>query len=253
MLGFVLSIFAGLGATVAVFQWGWLDKVLGVPTTGPIQSLIPIFLIGISFGLSMDYEVFLVARIRGAHDHGEEPRQAVQSGFSHSARVVVAAALIMTSVFSGFIFNGDVLVKMIGFGLAVTILLDAFIDRMTIGPAVLAILGKAAWWRPRWIEKTLPDLDIEGQNLDNPSHINSHKLDDPGRPPRIEHLHPDLESHTLKGWTTTRGHHSENTDQRQAQTRSTIWGQGHLDRLTGSRSFGTPYVKKSELHIGLVG
>ncbi len=212
VLGFVLSIFAGLGATVAVFQWGWLNRVLGVPTTGPIQSLIPIFLIGISFGLSMDYEVFLVTRICGAHDHGEEPRHAVQSGFGYSARVVVAAALIMTSVFSGFIFNGDVLVKMIGFGLAVTILLDAFIDRMTIGPAVLALLGKAAWWRPRWIEKALPDLDIEGQSLDSPSHIKSHKLDDPGTPPRIEYLHPDLESHTLKSWTTTRGHNREDTD-----------------------------------------
>ena len=164
--GFVLSVLAGLGALVAVFQWGWLGKILGVPATGPIQSFIPILLVGISFGLAMDYEVFLVTRIHEAHARGELPRPAVISGFRHSARVVTAAALIMISVFAGFISNIDILVKEIGFGLAVAILLDAFVVRMTIVPAVLALLGKSAWWRPRWLDRALPHLDIEGQTLE---------------------------------------------------------------------------------------
>ncbi len=167
-LGFVLSVLAGLGALVAVFQWGWLGKILGVPATGPIQSFIPILLVGISFGLAMDYEVFLVTRIHEAHARGELPRPAVISGFRHSARVVTAAALIMISVFAGFISNIDILVKEIGFGLAVAILLDAFVVRMTIVPAVLALLGKSAWWRPRWLDRALPHLDIEGQTLEQP-------------------------------------------------------------------------------------
>jgi len=165
--GFVLSVLASLGALVAVFQWGWLGKILGVPATGPIQSFIPILLVGISFGLAMDYEVFLVTRIREAHAHGEQPRPAVISGFRHSARVVMAAALIMMSVFAGFISNIDILVKEIGFGLAVSVVLDAFVVRMTIVPAVLALLGKSAWWLPRWLDRPLPHLDIEGQNLEH--------------------------------------------------------------------------------------
>jgi RND superfamily putative drug exporter len=165
-LGFVLSVLAGLGALTAVFQWGWLGSILGVPATGPIQSMIPIFLVGISFGLAMDYQVFLVTRIREAHTHGEEPRQSVVSGFSHSARVVVAAALIMISVFAGFMTNADVLVMEIGFGLATAVLLDAFVVRLTIVPAVLALLGRAAWWFPRWLDRIVPQLDIEGRALE---------------------------------------------------------------------------------------
>jgi RND superfamily putative drug exporter len=165
-VGFVLSVLAGLGALVAVFQWGWLGKVVGVSATGPIQSLIPIFLVGISFGLSMDYEVFLVSRIREAHAHGEQPRPAVISGFSRSARVVVAAALIMISVFAGFISNVDILVREIGFGLATAVLLDAFVVRLTIVPAVLALFGKSAWWFPRRLDRILPRLDIEGTALE---------------------------------------------------------------------------------------
>jgi putative drug exporter of the RND superfamily len=164
-IGFVLSLLAGLGALVAVFQWGWLGKTLGVPATGPVQSFMPIFLVGIAFGLSMDYEVFLVSRIREAYTNGDQARNAVVSGFTRSGRVVVAAALIMMAVFAGFVTSSDVLVKMIGFGLAVTILLDAFVVRMTIVPAVLALLGQHAWWLPRWLDRVLPHLDIEGHTL----------------------------------------------------------------------------------------
>jgi len=166
-LGFVLSLLAALGALVAVFQWGWLDSLLGVSATGPIMSLMPIFMIGIAFGLAMDYEFFLVSRIREARAHGEPARQAVVSGFRHSARVVTAAAAIMTAVFASFISGGQALIQMVGFGMAAAVLLDAFVVRMTIVPAVLGLLGRRAWWLPRWLDKVLPRLDIEGTSLEN--------------------------------------------------------------------------------------
>ncbi|MFJ7095616.1 MMPL family transporter, partial [Streptomyces mirabilis] len=125
----------------------------------------PIFLVGIVFGLAMDYEVFLVARMREAYVHGDNPRQAVESGFRHSARVVVAAALIMMAVFSGFIGASESMIKMIGFGLAIAVLFDAFIVRMAFVPAVLALLGKTAWWMPHWLDRILPKVDVEGEGL----------------------------------------------------------------------------------------
>ena len=164
-LGFVLSLLAGLGALVAVFQWGWLGSVLGVSATGPVQSFMPIFVTGIAFGLAMDYEVFVVSRIREAYTHGEPPHAAIVTGFRHSARVVVAAALIMTAVFAGFLGSNTAVIKLIGLGLAVTVVLDAFVVRMIIVPAVLALLGRRAWWLPRWLDRRLPHLDIEGQTL----------------------------------------------------------------------------------------
>ncbi|WP_318219019.1 MMPL family transporter [Streptomyces sp. SCL15-6] len=164
-LGFLLSVLASLGTVVAVFQWGWGAELLGVEQTGPIMSLMPIFLVGIVFGLAMDYEVFLVARVREAYVHGERPGQAVVSGFRHSARVVVAAAVIMMAVFSGFIGAGESMIKTIGFGLAVAVLFDAFVVRMALVPAVLALLGDKAWWLPRWLDKALPRVDVEGAAL----------------------------------------------------------------------------------------
>ncbi|MFF7594233.1 MMPL family transporter [Streptomyces mirabilis] len=164
-VGFLLSVLAALGSVVAVFQWGWLASLLGVETTGPIMSLMPIFLVGIVFGLAMDYEVFLVARMREAYVHGDSPRQAVESGFRHSARVVVAAALIMMAVFSGFIGASESMIKMIGFGLAIAVLFDAFVVRMAFVPAVLALLGKAAWWMPHPLDRILPKVDVEGEAL----------------------------------------------------------------------------------------
>ncbi|WP_369180765.1 MMPL family transporter [Streptomyces mutabilis] len=164
-LGFLLSVLASLGSVVAVFQWGWGAELLGVEQTGPIMSLMPIFLVGIVFGLAMDYEVFLVARMREAYVHGERPGQAVVTGFRHSARVVVAAAVIMIAVFSGFVGSGESMIKTIGFGLAVAVLFDAFVVRMAIVPAVLALLGDKAWWLPRWLDKVLPSVDVEGAGL----------------------------------------------------------------------------------------
>ncbi|WP_431982288.1 MMPL family transporter [Streptomyces qinglanensis] len=164
-LGFLLSVLAALGAVVAVFQWGWLSGLMGVEETGPVMSMMPIFMVGVVFGLAMDYEVFLVTRMREAHVHGEEPTEAVVTGFKHGARVVTAAAVIMMAVFAGFIGSSESMVKMIGFGLATAVLFDAFVVRMAIVPAVLALLGKRAWWLPGWLDRALPDVDIEGEGL----------------------------------------------------------------------------------------
>ncbi|RSS44135.1 MMPL family transporter [Streptomyces sp. WAC08241] len=164
-LGFLLSVVAALGAVVAVFQWGWLGGLFGVEQTGPIMSMMPIFMVGVVFGLAMDYEVFLVTRMREAYVHGERPGEAIVTGFRHSARVVTAAAVIMIAVFSGFIGMTDQMIKMIGFGLAVAVLFDAFVVRMAIVPAVLALLGHKAWWLPKWLDRALPNVDVEGEGL----------------------------------------------------------------------------------------
>ena len=161
-LGFVLSLGATLGVVVAVFQWGWLDSLFGVQQTGPIIVLSTIVIIGIVFGLAMDYEVFLVSRMREEYAAGAEAHAAIESGFAHGARVVSAAALIMIGVFGGFVLSGNPLVKEIGFTLAVAVLIDAFVVRMTIVPAVMAIAGDLAWWLPGWLRRVLPSLDIEG-------------------------------------------------------------------------------------------
>jgi RND superfamily putative drug exporter len=164
-VGFLLSVGASFGAVVAVFQWGWLADLFGVPSSGPVISFLPIILMAVLFGLAMDYEVFLVSRMREEYVHGAQPRQAVVAGARHAARVVVAAALIMFSVFASFVTIEDVVVKAIAFGLAVGILVDAFLVRMTLVPAVLALLGRSAWWLPRRLDGLLPDLDVEGARL----------------------------------------------------------------------------------------
>ncbi|GAA1918255.1 MMPL family transporter [Streptomyces durmitorensis] len=164
-LGFLLSVLAALGAVVAVFQWGWLGSLFGVEQTGPIMSMMPIFMVGVVFGLAMDYEVFLVTRMREAYVHGERPGQAIVTGFRHGARVVSAAAVIMMAVFAGFIGSSEQMVKMIGFGLAIAVFFDAFIVRMALVPAVLALLGKKAWWLPKWLDRALPNVDVEGEGL----------------------------------------------------------------------------------------
>ncbi|MGV2917490.1 MMPL family transporter [Streptomyces alfalfae] len=164
-LGFLLSVAAGLGAVVAVFQWGWLSALFGVSVPGPVMSIMPIFMVGVVFGLAMDYEVFLVSRMREAYVADPRPVRAVVSGFDHSARVVTAAAVIMVSVFAGFMGSSEQMVKTIGFGLAIAVLFDAFVVRMTLVPAVLALLGHRAWWLPRWLDRWVPHVDVEGEGL----------------------------------------------------------------------------------------
>ncbi|MFC8274439.1 MMPL family transporter [Streptomyces sp. NPDC057271] len=164
-LGFLLSVTAALGAVVAVFQWGWLADVFGIDAPGPIMSTMPIFMIGVVFGLAMDYEVFLVSRMRESYAHGARPSEAVVDGFRHGGRVVGAAAVIMMSVFSGFIVEDNDFVKMIGFALAIAVLFDAFVVRMAIVPALFALLGRSAWWLPKWLDRVLPRVDVEGEKL----------------------------------------------------------------------------------------
>ena len=147
-LGFLLSVGATLGAVVAVFQWGWLAELIGVPRTGPVISFMPIILMAVLFGLAMDYQVFLVSGMREEYVRSGDPRRAVTSGFQASARVVAAAALIMIAVFASFLPGGDATLKPIAFALAVGVLLDAFLIRMTLVPAVLTMAGHRAWWLP---------------------------------------------------------------------------------------------------------
>jgi putative drug exporter of the RND superfamily len=165
-LGFLLTVVATFGALVAVFQWGWLAGLFGISgQTGPVISMLPIFLIGVVFGLAMDYQIFLVTRMREEHVHGAAPRAAVVDGFAHGARVVTAAAVIMTAVFSGFILSGETLIREMGFALALAVALDAFVVRMTVVPAVMALLGRHAWYLPAWLDRLLPNVDVEGDSL----------------------------------------------------------------------------------------
>ncbi|PYI65864.1 RND transporter [Arthrobacter livingstonensis] len=163
--GFLLSLVAAFGGVVAVYQWGWLGGIFDVPHPGAVLSFLPIILIGVLFGLAMDYQVFIASGMREAFVHGQNAKQAVRTGFKHAAPVVTAAAIIMTSVFSGFIFSHLTMVRPLGFALAFGVLIDAFVVRMTIIPAAMHLLGKSAWWIPKWLDKILPDVDVEGAKL----------------------------------------------------------------------------------------
>jgi len=164
-VGFLLSVAVAFGAVVAVFQKGWGADLLGVSSTGPVISFLPILLVGILFGLAMDYEVFLVTRMREEHVHGANADESIVLGFRHGARVVTAAAVIMVGVFGGFVTANEAVIKSIGFALAVGVFADAFLVRMTLVPAVMSLLGDRAWWLPRWLDRLLPDLDVEGEKL----------------------------------------------------------------------------------------
>ncbi|QGN35720.1 MMPL family transporter [Microlunatus sp. Gsoil 973] len=165
-VGYLLSVGASFGMVALVFQHGFLAGPLNVDQQGPVLSFLPIILMGILFGLAMDYEVFLVSRIREDYVHnGRDPRSAIRTGFTSSARVVTAAAVIMFSVFAAFIPEGDATIKSIAVGLATGVFVDAFIVRMTLVPAVLALLGRHAWRLPGWIDRRLPSFDVEGEGL----------------------------------------------------------------------------------------
>ncbi|MFD3593723.1 MMPL family transporter [Nocardia sp. NPDC058640] len=165
-LGFLLSLAAALGATTAVYQWGWLGSVLNVHHPAPILAFLPILLIGVLFGLAMDYQVFLVSRMREAYVTGSDGAlAAVRTGYSHSVRVVGAAAVIMIAVFAGFLFSHNIMIGPIGFAMGIGVLFDALIVRMTLIPAVMALLGRWAWWLPAALDRILPHVDIEGESL----------------------------------------------------------------------------------------
>ncbi|MDN4613921.1 MMPL family transporter [Leifsonia sp. F6_8S_P_1B] len=169
--GFVLSLFATYGALVAVFQWGWLGWLFGIHTTGPILSFLPVILVGILFGLAMDYQLFLSTGMREAYVHGSPARLAVMQGFRAGRSVVIAAGIIMVSVFGGFIFSESNIIRGFGFGLALGVLLDAFVVRLLLMPALMHLVGRGAWWLPRWLDRILPNVDVEGAALERQHHL----------------------------------------------------------------------------------
>jgi uncharacterized membrane protein YdfJ with MMPL/SSD domain len=161
----LLSAAAAFGVLTACFQWGWGISLVGISTPDssvPIASYVPLMMFAVLFGLSMDYEVFLVSHVDAHHHAGEEARQAVASGLASSARVTTAAALIMSSVFASFILNGDPTIKQFGVGLSVAVILAGILV-VTLGPATIVLFGKAAWWLPRWLDRILPHISVEGE------------------------------------------------------------------------------------------
>ena len=164
--GFLLTVFATLGAATAVFQWGWLGQVFDIHDPGPIMSFVPTIIIGVVFGLAMDYQLFLGSGMREAYVHGKSAKDAVNFGIHLSRPVVIAAAIIMITVFGGFAFSELTTVRPIGFGLAVGVLFDAFLVRLVLIPALMTLLGNAAWWMPKWLDRILPDVDVEGAALE---------------------------------------------------------------------------------------
>ncbi|HWM34847.1 MAG TPA: MMPL family transporter, partial [Pseudolysinimonas sp.] len=168
--GFILSLLATYGALTAVFQWGWFGDLLGLASTGPILSFLPLILAGILFGLAMDYQLFLASGMREAFVHGAPARVAVQQGFRAGKSVVIAAGLIMVAVFSGFVSSEATIVRSLGFGLAFGVLIDAFVVRLLLMPALMHLLGRGAWWFPAWLERIVPDVDVEGAALERRHH-----------------------------------------------------------------------------------
>ncbi|MFC7431749.1 MULTISPECIES: MMPL family transporter [unclassified Agrococcus] len=165
-IGFALSLFAALGAVTAVYQWGWLGEVFGVHDPGPVLSFAPVVITGVLFGLAMDYQLFLVSGMREAFVHGSRAKVAVVAGLRGGAPVVTAAAIIMISVFGGFVFSHMAMVRPFGFGLAIGVLFDAFVVRMLLIPAAMHLLGRSAWWIPAWLDRILPNVDVEGSSLE---------------------------------------------------------------------------------------
>lgn len=164
--GFLLSLFAALGAVTAIYQWGWLGQVFGVHDPGPVLNFAPIILTGVLFGLAMDYQLFIGSGMREAFVHGASARVAVTVGLYNARAVVIAAAIIMISVFGGFMFSHLTTVRPLGFGMAVGVLFDAFVVRLLLMPALMHLLGRAAWWTPKWLDRILPDVDVEGASLE---------------------------------------------------------------------------------------
>ncbi|WP_326782090.1 MMPL family transporter [Streptomyces longwoodensis] len=159
----VLSITASYGVVVAVFQWGWGGPALGVSGKVPIESYVPMMMFAIIFGLSMDYEIFLLSRVHEAWLRTGDAKASVAHALEITARVITCAALIMVSVFAAFIVSDNIVVKMLGLGLAVSVLIDATVVRLLMVPAVMTLLGPHAWWTPRWLDRLLPHIDAEGE------------------------------------------------------------------------------------------
>jgi len=161
----LLSIGAAYGLIVAIFQWGWGKDLIGVGKAGPIESWAPMMLFAIVFGLSMDYEVFLLSRIKEEYDRTKDNARAVADGLAATARVITAAALIMVCVFAAFVLGDDRQLKLFGLGMAFAVFIDATIVRMVLVPATMELLGDRNWWIPKWLDRALPKIDVEGHHL----------------------------------------------------------------------------------------
>jgi RND superfamily putative drug exporter len=159
----LLSIGAAFGATVAVFQWGWGGELLNIGKEAPVDAWVPMMLFAIVFGLSMDYEVFLLTRVREEYDRSGDNRRAVADGLAATGRVISAAALIMVFVFGSFILSPDRALKLFGFGLAVAVLIDATIVRLVLVPSAMELMGKANWWAPSWLVRYLPTIRVDAE------------------------------------------------------------------------------------------
>jgi putative drug exporter of the RND superfamily len=157
----LLSIGASYGVIVAVFQWGWFKGTFGLQQTTPIVAFVPMMMFAILFGLSMDYEVFLLSRIREEYTKTGDNLHSVIDGLAQTARVITAAALIMISVFLSFVSNPNPTVKMFGLGLAVAIFVDATLVRLVLVPATMELLGDTNWWLPKWVDRLLPHISLE--------------------------------------------------------------------------------------------
>jgi putative drug exporter of the RND superfamily len=165
----VLSIGAAFGVVVAVFQWGWLASLIGVDRTGPIESFLPVMLFAIVFGLSMDYEVFLMSRVHEEWVRRRDASRAVVAGVATTGRVITAAATIMVCVFASFVLGDSRVIKLFGVGLASAVFIDAFIIRTVLVPAVMELLGRRAWWLPGWLDRRLPRVAVEPGEAPEPA------------------------------------------------------------------------------------
>ena len=191
----LLSIGAAYGVIVAVFQWGWGASLLGVGEDVPIISFVPLMMFAILFGLSMDYNVFLLSRIREAYFEGDSPKESVVRGLSRIAKVVLVAGLIMSSVFLAFIPGGDVVIKMFGLGLGAAILIDAVVVRMVISPALMALLGDRAWWMPAWLDRAIPNVSLEGGREDRAERVTDQEKSSRVRPAAPLPIRHEVASH----------------------------------------------------------
>ena len=182
--GFVMSVFAAFGGIVAIFQWGWLATLFGVHDPGPVLSFLPTFLVGVLFGLAMDYQLFLVTGMREAYIHGVPAQISVRRGFNAGRTVVAVAAIIMISVFGGFITSELAVIRVMGFGLALGVALDAFVVRLGLIPGLMHLAGDRAWWLPGWLDRILPNIDVEGASLErshpHPTHWADEAAGTPG-------------------------------------------------------------------------
>jgi RND superfamily putative drug exporter len=175
----LLSIGAAFGVLVAVFQWGWLGTVFGINRAGPVESFLPVMLFAILFGLSMDYEVFLVSRIHEEWIKSGDSREAVRKGLASTGKTITAAALIMILVFGSFMLGGQRVIKEFGLGLSAGILIDALVIRMTIVPALMFLLGRSNWWFPDWLDRILPRLSVAPESAPPESTVDEPSLPEP--------------------------------------------------------------------------